>query len=113
MLMGMNMLFKTLKVLHSVDPVIVGTYYSQSVQAMPLALPINAKNEYVSRLLEIVEMQYADDVEQYAKQVKDLFAVVEGEDQGRTEGLPVLESSVERILNQVKQSKYHSIHNPD
>ncbi|KIJ67872.1 hypothetical protein HYDPIDRAFT_185857 [Hydnomerulius pinastri MD-312] len=92
----------TLQVLYSVDPDIIERYYSQSVQSISPALPLNTKSEYILRLLEVVEMLNAGDAEQYARHIKDLFSVFEGEDQGRTEDLPVLESSVERILGRIQ-----------
>ncbi|KAF9227270.1 ARM repeat-containing protein [Gyrodon lividus] len=93
----------TLKVLHSVDPTIVEAYHSKSLQNFSPALPLNGKSEYVLRLFEVIEMQYTDDVDQYAGHLKALFAVVEGKEQGRTEDLPVLESSVELILNGIRE----------
>lgn len=53
-------------------------------------------------------MQEADDVDQYARRLKDLFSVVEGEEHGPTENLPVLDLSVQQILNGIRESLYHS-----
>ncbi|KAF9237513.1 armadillo-type protein [Melanogaster broomeanus] len=92
----------TLKVLHSIDPTIVETYYLQSLQRLSPTLPLDSKSEYVIRLLEVVDMQHGDDVDQYAKHLKDLFAVVEGRKQGWTENLAVLESSVTQVLNGIR-----------
>ncbi|KIK97374.1 hypothetical protein PAXRUDRAFT_31834 [Paxillus rubicundulus Ve08.2h10] len=93
----------TLKVLHSVDPTIVEAYQSQSLQSFSHAPHLIDNSDRVLRLLEVVEVQYADDVDQYAGHLKALFAVVEGKEQGRTEDLPVLESSVERVLNGIRE----------
>ncbi|KAF8134583.1 armadillo-type protein [Boletus edulis] len=61
------------------------------------------KNEYVARLLEIINVQDANDVDQYARRLKDLFSVVEGEEHGQMEDLPILDLSVERILNGIRE----------
>ncbi|KAF8842990.1 ARM repeat-containing protein [Paxillus ammoniavirescens] len=93
----------TLKVLHSVDPTIVEAYQSQSLQSFSHAPNPIGNSDHVLRLLEVVEVQYADDVDQYAGHLKGLFAVVEGKGQGRSEDLPVLETSVERVLNGIRE----------
>lgn len=88
----------TLKMLYSVDPGITTAYYSRLVQQMPLDLSVTMKGDHVSRLLDIVEIQCQEDSEQYAGQLKELFATVEGKERA----LPVLESCVERILSHVR-----------
>ncbi|KAH7926514.1 ARM repeat-containing protein [Leucogyrophana mollusca] len=98
----------TLKVLRGVDPSIIGSYYSQMLQNIPPAMSARDKNEYVSRLLEIGEMQSEDDCEVYATHLKDLFATVEGESQGRPEDMPVLENSIERILVCIRELEISS-----
>ncbi|KAF8444709.1 armadillo-type protein [Boletus edulis BED1] len=93
----------TIKILHSVDPVIVETYYSQALRSLSPSLTLSDKNEYVARLLEIINVQDANDVDQYARRLKDLFSVVEGEEHGQMEDLPILDLSVERILNGIRE----------
>lgn len=53
-------------------------------------------------------MQDANDIDQYARHLKDLFSVVEGREHGETEHLPVLDLSVQRILNGIRESAHHS-----
>jgi AP-4 complex subunit epsilon-1 len=60
----------------------------------------------VSRLLDACELQCGNDGEQYASYLKDLFAIAEGEIQGRTEELPVLEAGVEMILSHIRECMY-------
>jgi len=69
---------------------------------MPLGPSVTMKGEHVSRLLDITEIQCQEDSEQYARQLKELFATVEGKERA----LPVLENCVERILNRVRDSKF-------
>ncbi|KAI6046058.1 armadillo-type protein [Pisolithus marmoratus] len=78
----------TLKVLYSVNPSTVATYYSQLTQSIRPELPRGSKKRLHS--------------EQYAKLLKELFAIVEGDVQGRIENLPVLEGCVDRVLNRVR-----------
>jgi AP-4 complex subunit epsilon-1 len=99
---------QTLKILHSVDPTIVETYYSQALHNLSPSHSLSGKNEYVLRLLEIIDMQEANDVDQYARRLRELFSVVEGGEHGPTEDLPVLDHSVERILNGIRESAFHS-----
>ncbi|KAG9316700.1 armadillo-type protein [Chiua virens] len=93
----------TLKILHSVDPVIVETYYTQALYNFSSSLSLSDKNEYVSRLFDIIDMQDGSDVDQYARHLKDLFSAVEGREQGPTEGLQVLDLVVQRILNGIRE----------
>lgn len=67
---------------------------------MPLGLPVTVKGEHVSRLLDIIEIQCQEDVEQYARHLKELFATVEGKERA----LPVLDICVEQILNRARDS---------
>lgn len=55
-------------------------------------------------------MEEANDVDQYARRLRDLFLVVEGGEYGPTEDLPVLDLSVERILNGIRESALHSLY---
>ena len=67
---------------------------------------LSEKNESVSRLLEIIDLQDGNDVDQYARRLKDLFSVVEGREHGPTANLPVLDLSVEQILNGIRESAF-------
>ncbi|KAI9569737.1 armadillo-type protein [Boletus coccyginus] len=93
----------TLQILHSVDPIIVETYYSQALHNLLSPLSLSDKNEYVLRLLDIIDLQDANDIDQFTMRLKDLFSVVEGAERGPTEDLPVLDFSVERILNGIRE----------
>lgn len=57
----------------------------------------------MSRLLDICELQCGNDGEQYASNLKDLFTVAEGDIQGRTEEIPVLDAGVEMILTHIRE----------
>ncbi|KAG1890377.1 armadillo-type protein [Suillus subluteus] len=69
----------------------------------PTGLTLSDKGEYVSRLLDVGELQHGNDGEQYASYLKDLFAVAEGDTQGRTEDMSVLEVGVEMILTYIRE----------
>jgi len=56
-------------------------------------------------------MQDANDIDQYIMRLKDLFSVVEGAERGPTEDLPVLDLSVERILNVIRERAFHLPYN--
>lgn len=94
----------TLKVLYSVNPSIVVTYYSQLTQSVRPGLSVVAKGDCVLRLFDAMEIQCQEDSEQYATLLKELFAIVEGDAQGRIETLPVLEGCVDRVLNRVRNA---------
>ncbi|KAG1751650.1 armadillo-type protein [Suillus paluster] len=93
----------TLRVLQAVDPSLVEAYSTQLLHNLPIGLTLSAKSEYVSRLLDVGELQYENDGEQYAIYLKDLFAVAEGDTQGRTEDMSVLEVGVEMILTHIRE----------
>lgn len=54
-------------------------------------------------------MQDANNMDHYARHLEDLFSVVEGKEFGSMEGLPVLDLSVQRILNGIRESALHSL----
>lgn len=64
---------KTLAILNKIDGNIVSTYYVQSVETMPPDLPLPAREAYVSRLLEVIEMRCDHEGEAYAHAVLDLL----------------------------------------
>jgi AP-4 complex subunit epsilon-1 len=93
---------QTLRILQRVDPNIVESYYSQSLKAIPPGLSLKDRNEYVTRLLEAIEIMSGQDGEVYAKQLKNLFKVVE--DDTLQASPPVLESAVELVLKDTRHS---------
>ncbi|KIK40443.1 hypothetical protein CY34DRAFT_268454 [Suillus luteus UH-Slu-Lm8-n1] len=93
----------TLRVLQAVDSSLVETYSTQLLHNFPAGLTLSDKGEYVSRLLDVGELQHRNDGEQYASYLKDLFAVAEGDTQGRTEDMSVLEVGVEMILTHIQE----------
>lgn len=93
----------TLRVLQAVDSSLVETYSTQLLHNFPAGLTLSDKGEYVSRLLDVGELQYRNDGEQYASYLKDLFAVAEGDTQGRTEDMSILEVGVEMILTHIQE----------
>jgi AP-4 complex subunit epsilon-1 len=95
--------FQTLRVLQAVDSSLVETYSTQLLHNFPAGLTLSDKGEYVSRLLDVGELQYRNDGEQYASYLKDLFAVAEGDTQGRTEDMSILEVGVEMILTHIQE----------
>ncbi|KAH7909974.1 armadillo-type protein [Hygrophoropsis aurantiaca] len=93
----------TLEVLYGVDPAIIDSYHTQMVQNVPEGVSVKVNNEYLSRLLDVGELQCKDDPELYASHLKGLFAIVEGPAQGKLGDLPVLENGVERILLRIRE----------
>ncbi|KAG1878094.1 armadillo-type protein [Suillus subalutaceus] len=93
----------TLRVLQAVDSSLVEAYSTQLLHNFPTGLTLSDKGEYVSRLLDVGELQHGNDGEQYASYLKDLFAVAEGDTQGRTEDMSVLEVGVEMILTYIRE----------
>ncbi|KAJ7782899.1 armadillo-type protein [Mycena metata] len=87
---------KTLAILNSIDPSIVNSYYSQSLQSLPADLNLNGIGEYTTRLLEVVELQTEGDGELYARQLGDLFAQMEARSPRYAQ--LVLENAVEKVL---------------
>jgi hypothetical protein len=90
--------------LDRIDSNIVASYYAHSLQTIPSGLNIRDKNEYVTRLLEVLEIQAGEDGELYARLVKDLFgksdAALLGEDPF------VLENAVEMVLLHIRNGEY-------
>ncbi|KAG2146464.1 armadillo-type protein [Suillus bovinus] len=93
----------TLRVLQTVDASLVKAYSTQLLHNFPAGLTLSDKGEYVSRLLDVGVLQYGDDGEQYARYLKELFAVAEGDTQGRTEDMSVIEVGVEMILTHIRE----------
>lgn len=94
---------QTIDILYRVDPGIVSAYFAQAIQGIPLVLTIKAKNEYMIRLLEVIERQSEADGESYAQQLKELFAAVDQE--AAPERQPVLETAVEMVLIHIKEGE--------
>ncbi|KAG2078780.1 ARM repeat-containing protein [Suillus decipiens] len=93
----------TLRVLQAVDSSLVKAYNVQLLHNFPTGLTLSDKSEYVSRLLDVGELQYGNDGEQYASYLKDLFTVAEGDTQGRTEDMSVLEVGIDMILTHIQE----------
>lgn len=92
---------KTIDILYRVDPGIVSAYFAQAIQGIPSILTLKEKNEYIIRLLEVIERQSENDGESYAQQLKELFAAVYQE--AVPERQPVLEVAVEKVLIHIKE----------
>ncbi|KAF7979870.1 hypothetical protein HWV62_40641 [Athelia sp. TMB] len=86
---------RTIDILYRVDPGIVSAYFAQAIQGIPSILTLKEKNEYIIRLLEVIERQSENDGESYAQQLKELFAAVYQE--AVPERQPVLEVAVEKM----------------
>ncbi|KAK0195897.1 armadillo-type protein, partial [Armillaria mellea] len=91
---------KTVKILNKVDPDIISAYYAQSVQALPAEMPYKNKVESTWRLLEVLQVQFAGDGEQYARQVLELFRHVESV--GPSDSQRVLDVAVEKVLSFIR-----------
>jgi AP-4 complex subunit epsilon-1 len=87
---------KTLKTLYRVEPEIVNTYYTRAIQSIPPALTAKGKDEYVARLLEVIDVVCSEDGESYTRQLKSLLEVAE-------DGKTVLEGLVELVLSRIRQ----------
>ncbi|PBK74014.1 ARM repeat-containing protein [Armillaria solidipes] len=91
---------KAVKILNKVDPDIISAYYAQSVRALPAEIPYNNKVESTWRLLEVLQVQFAGDGEQYARQVLELFKHVESI--GPSDSQRVLDAAVEKVLSFIR-----------
>ncbi|KAF8170253.1 armadillo-type protein [Mycena galopus ATCC 62051] len=87
---------KTLRILNSIDPNIVTSYYSQSLQTLPPDLNLKGISEYTTRLLEVIELQTEGDGELYAGQLAELFTQMEARSPRYAQ--LVVESAVEMVL---------------
>ncbi|KAF7362087.1 Adaptin-N domain-containing protein [Mycena venus] len=87
---------KTLGILNSIDPNIVNSYYSQSLQTLPPDLNLKGISEYTTRLLEVVQLQTEGDGELYAQQLAELFTQMEARSPRYAQ--LVVESAVEMVL---------------
>ncbi|KAF4598384.1 hypothetical protein EYR38_006786 [Pleurotus pulmonarius] len=88
---------KTLSILNQVDQNIVVNYYQQILQTVPDSSHGSAGA--VTRLLEIVEVQTVSDGEAYAREVKELFRILEGPPLSPTQH--VSEEAVQIILTHI------------
>ncbi len=88
-------------ILNKIDRTIVSTFYAQSVENIPDGLAFDNKVEYTCRLLEVLELQFADDGEGYARQVIDLFKKLEP---SAPESARLLDVAVEKLLTCVRDS---------
>ncbi|KAK0241249.1 armadillo-type protein [Armillaria nabsnona] len=91
---------KTVTILNKVDSNIISAYYAQSVRALPAEMPYNNKVESTWRLLEVLQVQFAGDGEQYARQVLELFRHVESV--GPSDSQHVLGVAVEKVLSFIR-----------
>ncbi|KAJ7350295.1 armadillo-type protein [Mycena albidolilacea] len=87
---------KTLGILNSIDLNIVNSYYSQSLQTLPVDLNLKGISEYTTRLLEVIELQTEGDGELYAQQLTELFTQMEARSPRYAQ--LVMESAVEMVL---------------
>ncbi len=92
-----------MKILNKVDPDIISAYYAQSVRALPAEMPYNNKVESTWRLLEVLQVQFAGDGEQYARQVLELFRHVESV--GPSDSQRVLGVAVEKVLSFIRDGR--------
>ncbi|KAG5731000.1 AP-4 complex subunit epsilon [Termitomyces sp. T112] len=85
----------TLRLLHRVDPNIVSIFYSQAVRNIPSSLSVTDSNERALRFLEIITVQFGEDGELYARELKDILLRLE---QASLDGQPVLEAAIDKVL---------------
>jgi AP-4 complex subunit epsilon-1 len=97
----LNSCTQTLRLLYRVDREIVAAYCARTLKALPPDLNAKGKNEYVTRLLEIVDVACGEDGEAYASQLKDLLLVAD-------DASLVLDSIVEVVLLRIRHSR-HSV----
>ncbi|KAF7428422.1 hypothetical protein PC9H_007646 [Pleurotus ostreatus] len=88
---------KTLGILNQVDHNIVVNYYQQILQTV--ADSGHGSADAVILLLEIVEVQTASDGEAYAREVKELFRILEGPPLSPKQG--VSEEAIQIILTRI------------
>ncbi|KAI8989666.1 ARM repeat-containing protein [Trametes punicea] len=90
---------QTLRTLWRVDQTIVESYYARALQG---ELPISSQqgsDEFLPRLLEILDVIAGDDGEAYAHQLKIVLKAVEGD--GPLNKRPVLQEAVGEVLNRM------------
>ncbi|KAK7057425.1 adaptin-N domain-containing protein [Favolaschia claudopus] len=93
---------KTLRILSSIDPNIVSSYYSQSLQTLPADLNLKGISEYTTRLLEVIALQIDEDGELYARQLTELFGQMEARSPRYAQ--MVIESAVEMVLSHLRNA---------
>ncbi|KAM6502418.1 Armadillo-type fold [Amanita muscaria] len=86
---------KTLQVLMAVDPNILDTVYARLLQALSHETNIKKRDEYITRLLEVVNTKTADNGELYAQMVMELLSSSDG----ALDMTPISEAAIEKILS--------------
>ncbi|KIL68894.1 hypothetical protein M378DRAFT_120105 [Amanita muscaria Koide BX008] len=89
---------KTLQVLMAVDPNILDTVYARLLQALSHETNIKKRDEYITRLLEVVTTKTADNGELYAQMVMKLLSSSDG----ALDTTPISEVAIEKILSHLQ-----------
>ena len=96
---------QTLKVLCKVDPNIVQTYYDQMLQFSGSLPGPREQEEAAQRLLEVINILYADNGEDYVQHVKKILKVVEAAVVNAKPHL--IQTAVEDVLSKIRNGKPH------
>jgi len=73
---------QTLRVLHKIEPEIVVTYFSRTLESVSSAVTIDLKAEYALRVLQVAEVLSGEDSESYAQYLIRVLKTIESEDTG-------------------------------
>ncbi|KAH8814730.1 armadillo-type protein [Flagelloscypha sp. PMI_526] len=92
---------KTLLVLDKIDNDMLAAYYGQALQSIPNSMSLNAQNEFMIRLLEILDIQFREDGAGFAEQLAGAFRAVEA----AGAELLILEETVEMVLVRIREGK--------
>lgn len=96
--------------LNRVDTSIVASYYSQTLNGIPLTLSVSDRNELAIRLLQVLALGTPDDGELYARHVRDLFERLEAIGSRKTSA--VVEPAVDLVLNHIRCCESGFAHPP-
>lgn len=94
-------LLQTLKVLHKVEPEIVITYFSRTLESISSAVTVDVRAEYSLRMLQVAEVLSGEDSESYAQYLMRVLKTIEGEDTGGK----VIQEVVEHALTYIRTGK--------
>lgn len=95
---------QTAKILNSVDPTIISSYYTNILQTLPNMMPVDARREHVCRLLEVLEVRAGADGGCYARNVLLLLDQI---DTISTPEGPILDGAINMVLTYIRHCEGH------
>jgi len=85
----------------AVDPNILDTIYARLLQALSHEANMKTRDEFVTRLLEVVNTKTTDNGELYAQMVMELLSSADG----TLDMTPISEVAIEKILSHLQYGK--------